>query len=76
MVARSQRTRGAASPEQVRDLSAETGVTLGLATILIGDDPASAIYVGAKRRACVDAGDRIASIIRFPLMSAGMRFCC
>ena len=42
--------------EQVRDLSAETGVTLGLATILIGDDPASAIYVGAKRRACVDAG--------------------
>jgi len=28
----------------------------GLATILIGDDPASAVYVAAKRRACAEAG--------------------
>ena len=30
----------------------------GLATILVGDDPASAIYVSAKRRTCVDLGIR------------------
>jgi methylenetetrahydrofolate dehydrogenase (NADP+)/methenyltetrahydrofolate cyclohydrolase len=28
----------------------------GLATVLVGDDPASAIYVASKRRACVEAG--------------------
>ncbi len=28
----------------------------GLATILIGDDPASAVYVASKQRACADAG--------------------
>jgi methylenetetrahydrofolate dehydrogenase (NADP+)/methenyltetrahydrofolate cyclohydrolase len=28
----------------------------GLATVLVGDDPASAIYVANKRRACVEAG--------------------
>jgi len=28
----------------------------GLATILVGDDPASAVYVAAKRRACAEAG--------------------
>lgn len=30
----------------------------GLATVLVGDDPASAVYVTSKRRACVDAGMR------------------
>lgn len=30
----------------------------GLATILVGDDPASAVYVAAKRRACAEAGIR------------------
>lgn len=30
----------------------------GLATILVGDDPASAIYVGRKRKQCVQAGIR------------------
>ncbi len=35
-----------------------TGETPGLATILIGDDPASAVYVAAKRRACGEAGIR------------------
>jgi methylenetetrahydrofolate dehydrogenase (NADP+) / methenyltetrahydrofolate cyclohydrolase len=28
----------------------------GLATVLVGDDPASAVYVGSKRTACVEAG--------------------
>jgi methylenetetrahydrofolate dehydrogenase (NADP+)/methenyltetrahydrofolate cyclohydrolase len=28
----------------------------GLATVLVGDDPASAVYVGAKQRACLEVG--------------------
>src|SRR5271166_740159 len=28
----------------------------GLATVLVGDDPASAVYVAAKQRACKEAG--------------------
>lgn len=32
------------------------GVTPGLATVLVGDDPASAVYVRSKRKACADAG--------------------
>src|SRR5436853_7797739 len=34
----------------------ETGSAPGLATILVGDDPASAIYVANKRKACAEAG--------------------
>jgi methylenetetrahydrofolate dehydrogenase (NADP+)/methenyltetrahydrofolate cyclohydrolase len=30
----------------------------GLATVLVGEDPASAIYVGGKQRACAEAGIR------------------
>lgn len=30
----------------------------GLATVLVGDDPASHIYVGSKRKACAEAGIR------------------
>ena len=33
-----------------------TGVTPGLATVLIGDDPASRVYIGAKRKACAEVG--------------------
>ena len=32
------------------------GVTAGLAAILVGDDPASRIYVRSKERACAEAG--------------------
>ena len=32
------------------------GVTPGLAVVLVGDDPASAVYVGAKERASREAG--------------------
>ncbi|HLY39265.1 MAG TPA: tetrahydrofolate dehydrogenase/cyclohydrolase catalytic domain-containing protein, partial [Candidatus Binatia bacterium] len=34
------------------------GVVPGLATVLVGDDPASHIYVGNKERACEDVGMR------------------
>lgn len=35
---------------------AEHGRAPGLATVLVGDDPASAIYVASKRKLCVAAG--------------------
>lgn len=37
-------------------LKERTGVTPGLAVILVGDDPASKIYVGNKKKACLEAG--------------------
>jgi methylenetetrahydrofolate dehydrogenase (NADP+)/methenyltetrahydrofolate cyclohydrolase len=43
--------------ERVRALS-ERGVTPGLAAVLVGDDQASRIYVGAKHKACADVGIR------------------
>jgi methylenetetrahydrofolate dehydrogenase (NADP+) / methenyltetrahydrofolate cyclohydrolase len=42
----------------VAELVAAGGPTPGLATVLIGDDPASQVYVRNKRRACVAAGMR------------------
>jgi methylenetetrahydrofolate dehydrogenase (NADP+) / methenyltetrahydrofolate cyclohydrolase len=41
---------------EVAALVAETGAAPGLATVLVGDDPASAIYVSNKRTACAEAG--------------------
>lgn len=35
---------------------AERGIAPGLSVILVGDDPASAVYVGSKERACREAG--------------------
>jgi methylenetetrahydrofolate dehydrogenase (NADP+)/methenyltetrahydrofolate cyclohydrolase len=35
---------------------AEGGQRPGLATILVGDDPASAVYVSGKQRACTEVG--------------------
>ena len=40
----------------VADLQAQSDITPGLAAILVGDDPASAIYVRNKGRACAAAG--------------------
>lgn len=37
---------------------ASRGVTPGLAVALVGDDPASAVYVGAKEKACAEVGIR------------------
>lgn len=41
--------------EEVKKL-VDKGVTPGLATVLVGDDPASAVYVRSKRKACAEAG--------------------
>jgi methylenetetrahydrofolate dehydrogenase (NADP+) / methenyltetrahydrofolate cyclohydrolase len=40
----------------VSELAATAGRTPGLATVLVGDDPASAVYVAGKRRACAEVG--------------------
>jgi methylenetetrahydrofolate dehydrogenase (NADP+)/methenyltetrahydrofolate cyclohydrolase len=44
--------------DEVAQLRARHGVTPGLAVILVGDDPASAIYVNAKARQSEEAGIR------------------
>ena len=43
---------------EVREAVAGLARPPGLATLLVGDDPASAVYVQSKRRACVEAGMR------------------
>jgi methylenetetrahydrofolate dehydrogenase (NADP+)/methenyltetrahydrofolate cyclohydrolase len=40
----------------VAELVAETGRPPGLATVLVGDDPGSAVYVNRKQRACREVG--------------------
>ena len=40
----------------VRDLAARTGTTPGLAAVLVGEDPASAVYVRNKGQACGEVG--------------------
>ena len=37
-------------------LEAESGVTPGLAVVLVGDDPASKVYVGGKSRKAEEIG--------------------
>lgn len=46
----------AAIKRDIDRLKQETGVEPGLAVILVGDDPASAIYVKNKEKACRDVG--------------------
>jgi methylenetetrahydrofolate dehydrogenase (NADP+)/methenyltetrahydrofolate cyclohydrolase len=41
--------------EQAKPLIA-SGVVPGLAAVLVGDDPASKLYVGSKTKACAEAG--------------------
>jgi methylenetetrahydrofolate dehydrogenase (NADP+)/methenyltetrahydrofolate cyclohydrolase len=41
----------------VEELKAK-GITPGLTVVLVGDDPASAVYVGAKERTCIELGMR------------------
>lgn len=50
---------------RVGELVAGTGVTPGLAVILAGDDPASAIYVRNKEKAAGEIGIR-SSVVRLP----------
>ena len=42
--------------ERAEKLKEESGVTPGLAVILVGDDPASKVYVRNKGRACAETG--------------------
>jgi methylenetetrahydrofolate dehydrogenase (NADP+)/methenyltetrahydrofolate cyclohydrolase len=42
--------------EAAADLRARHAITAGLAAVLVGDDPASRIYVRSKARACAAAG--------------------
>jgi len=42
--------------EQVTRFAERIGYPPGLATVLVGDDRASAVYVGAKQRACAEVG--------------------
>jgi methylenetetrahydrofolate dehydrogenase (NADP+)/methenyltetrahydrofolate cyclohydrolase len=41
---------------EVRELVAAGGRQPGLAAVLVGDDPASLVYVGSKARACEEVG--------------------
>lgn len=42
--------------EETAEFTAESGVTPCLATVLVGEDPASAVYVRSKRRSCAKIG--------------------
>lgn len=42
--------------QDVAAFTQQTGIVPGLATVLVGEDPASAVYVANKRRACAEAG--------------------
>ncbi|MGH2853663.1 MAG: bifunctional methylenetetrahydrofolate dehydrogenase/methenyltetrahydrofolate cyclohydrolase FolD [Solirubrobacteraceae bacterium] len=42
--------------EEVRAFSERAGRAPGLATVLVGEDPASAVYVAGKQRACAEVG--------------------
>lgn len=42
--------------EEIRKLKEETGVVPGLAAVLVGNNPASQIYVRNKRKACEEVG--------------------
>lgn len=42
--------------DEAKLLKQKTGIVPGLAVVLVGDDPASEIYVGRKAKACEEAG--------------------
>ena len=42
--------------ENTKKLIAEQGITPGLAVVIVGEDPASQVYVRNKRRACTEVG--------------------
>ena len=45
-----------ASVKQETALLKEKGIVPGLAVVLVGDDPASKVYVGQKEKGCLEAG--------------------
>src|SRR3954466_11602997 len=48
--------RVAADASKRVDALKKRGITPGLSVVLVGDDPASAVYVGSKERTCVELG--------------------
>ena len=42
--------------KEVETFKAQTGITPGLAVIIVGEDPASTVYVRNKHKACLDVG--------------------
>jgi len=42
--------------EETGRFKSESGITPGLAVVLVGDDPASQVYVGRKAKACAEVG--------------------
>lgn len=59
--------------EVARDVRAlrARGIVPGLAVVLVGDDPASAVYVRAKGRACDEAG-MASTTLRLPVHTSEM----
>ena len=51
-----------AAAARIRCILEQTGVTPTLATVIVGDDPASHTYVHMKRKRCEDAGMKSVSI--------------
>ena len=41
---------------ETKDLKEKTGITPGLAVVIVGDDPASRVYVNNKKKACAEVG--------------------
>ncbi len=48
---------------RVAELKSKQGVTPGLAVVLVGDDPASQVYVNTKVRRCAELGIRSEKIV-------------
>ncbi len=48
----------AEAAQEAAAFAAQAGHPPGLATILVGDDPGSAVYVAGKQKACAEAGIR------------------
>ena len=42
--------------DEVKIFQKNTGIVPGLAVILVGNDPASAVYVRNKHKGCLEAG--------------------
>ena len=51
---------------EVAELKAKTGIVPGLSVILVGDDPASQVYVSSKQKASIAAGMN-GNILRLPV---------
>ena len=48
----------AAVKEQVRQEIERDALDVGLAVVIVGDDPASRVYVNNKKKACEACGDK------------------